>query len=168
MSIVETGKLERALDLAERLHLEKSLDVAMTIADRLNHRNLSDRIYAVKERRFAMEEEPMEDLGPEDYTPHDDFEETESTTVSPEWPNVRKRTERHEDDWEEPKEKKSKTANSKSLAKPSNPFAKKKMESPARPSMSPGKSTPLKPALSRLSTFSAQSREKTKSAKKIL
>lgn len=44
MAIATAGKLKMALDLVDRLHLEKSFDIAMTVADRLNHRNLSDRI----------------------------------------------------------------------------------------------------------------------------
>jgi hypothetical protein len=50
-AIVEAGKLERALDLVERLHLEKSFEIAMTIAD--HHRKLVDLIEDVKERRFS-------------------------------------------------------------------------------------------------------------------
>jgi hypothetical protein len=49
--IVEAGKFERALDLVERLHLEKSFEIAMTIAD--HHRKLVDLIEDVKERRFS-------------------------------------------------------------------------------------------------------------------
>lgn len=49
-ALVEAGKLERALDLVERLHLEKSFEIAMTIAD--NHRKLVDFIEDVKDRRF--------------------------------------------------------------------------------------------------------------------
>jgi chromosome transmission fidelity protein 4 len=52
-SIVEAGKLERALDLVERLHLEKSYDLAMTIADQ--HRKLVDRIEETKDRRFRSD-----------------------------------------------------------------------------------------------------------------
>jgi hypothetical protein len=53
-AIVEAGKLERALDLVERLHLEKSFEIAMTIAD--NHRKLVDFIEDVKDRRFPLED----------------------------------------------------------------------------------------------------------------
>jgi chromosome transmission fidelity protein 4 len=52
---VDAGKLEKALDLVERLHLEKSIDIAMAMAD--NHRKLVDHIEGVKDRRFG---------GPED------------------------------------------------------------------------------------------------------
>jgi len=54
---VEAGKSERALDLVERLHLEKSFDLAMTIAD--SHRKLVDLIEDAKDRKFGgPEEEP--------------------------------------------------------------------------------------------------------------
>jgi chromosome transmission fidelity protein 4 len=49
-AVVEAGKLESALDLVERLHLEKSFEIAMTIAD--HHRKLVDFIEDVKDRRF--------------------------------------------------------------------------------------------------------------------
>jgi chromosome transmission fidelity protein 4 len=62
-SIVEAGKLERALDLVERLHLERSFDLAMTIADR--HRKLVDRIENVKELKFPVDEE--DNAGEESY-----------------------------------------------------------------------------------------------------
>ena len=61
---VEAGKLERALDLVHRFHLEKSYDLAMTIADA--HRRLVDMIDDAKERRFGAEdsfsdtEEPLQ------------------------------------------------------------------------------------------------------------
>jgi hypothetical protein len=49
-STVEAGKMERALDLVERLHLEKSYELAMAIAD--SHRKLVDNIEEAKERKF--------------------------------------------------------------------------------------------------------------------
>ena len=58
-SMVEAGKLERALDLMERLHLERSFDVAMKIADR--HRKLVDRIEQVRDRKFPPEDEEDDD-----------------------------------------------------------------------------------------------------------
>jgi hypothetical protein len=65
-AIVEAGKLERALDLVERLHLEKSFEIAMTIAD--NHRKLVDFIEDVKDRRFP----------PEDLAYNDDDEDADN------------------------------------------------------------------------------------------
>lgn len=49
--VIEAGKLERALDLVERLHLEKSYDLAITIAD--NHSALADLIEDAKDRKFG-------------------------------------------------------------------------------------------------------------------
>jgi hypothetical protein len=54
------------LDLVERLHLEKSFEIAMTIAD--NHRKLVDLIEDVKDRRF-----PHDDI---DYHVDDDDNNT--------------------------------------------------------------------------------------------
>ena len=56
---IDEEKLERALDLVHRLHLEKSYDLAIRIAD--NHRKLADLVEDAKERRFAPEEEEEED-----------------------------------------------------------------------------------------------------------
>lgn len=58
-SLVGTGKLERALDLVNRLHLEKSFDIAMTIAD--SHRKLVDKIEKVKERKFMINDDDFDD-----------------------------------------------------------------------------------------------------------
>lgn len=60
---VDAGKLERALDLVDRLHLEKSFDLAIQLAD--HHRKLADLIEDAKFQRFAPAEEDEE---------HDDFE----------------------------------------------------------------------------------------------
>lgn len=49
---VEAGKMDRALDLVERLHLEKSYELAMVLAR--NHRRLSDSIEDAKFRRFGL------------------------------------------------------------------------------------------------------------------
>jgi chromosome transmission fidelity protein 4 len=58
-AVVEAGKLERALDLVERLHLEKSFDLAMKIAD--HHRKLVDLIEDAKDRRFGNEDDYDDD-----------------------------------------------------------------------------------------------------------
>ena len=49
--VVEAKKLDRALDLVDRLHLEKSYDLAMRIAD--HHHKLVDRIEDAKHLRFG-------------------------------------------------------------------------------------------------------------------
>ena len=59
---MEAGKQERALDLVDRLHLEKSYDVAMAIADR--HRKLVDRIESRKDAKFVQF--PLDDDGDDD------------------------------------------------------------------------------------------------------
>ena len=59
---VEAGKMERALDLVEqRLHLERSFDLAMRIADR--HRKLVDLIEEAKDRKFPPEAVDEEENG---------------------------------------------------------------------------------------------------------
>lgn len=71
-AIVEAGKLERALDLVERLHLEKSFEIAMTIAD--HHRKLVDLIEDVKERRFSsVMDYTADDESPIDLAPRTSF-----------------------------------------------------------------------------------------------
>jgi chromosome transmission fidelity protein 4 len=60
---VDAENLEGALDLVDRLHLEKSFNLAIRLAD--HHRKLADLIEDAKDRRFAPEEE--ED-SPEDTT----------------------------------------------------------------------------------------------------
>jgi chromosome transmission fidelity protein 4 len=172
MATVESGKLESALDLTNRLHLEKSFDIAVTIAERMNHRNLSDRIEEVKDRKFAMNAENSDILhDDEGYPPGDStqtYKETprvpQSRQISPETQNLpgMKRPLRHvadnTDDIVEPPTKK----------KTINPFAKKRLESPARPSFSPAKESPARVGISRRSQFSAKSREISKVSKKLL
>jgi chromosome transmission fidelity protein 4 len=48
---VDAGKLEAALDLIDRLHLETSYNLAIQLADR--HHKLADMIEEAKLRRFA-------------------------------------------------------------------------------------------------------------------
>jgi hypothetical protein len=50
-ALVESGKLERALDLVDRLHLAKSFDIAMVISD--SNRKLVDLIEEARDRRFG-------------------------------------------------------------------------------------------------------------------
>lgn len=84
-STVEAGKLERALDLVERLHLEKSYELAMAIAD--SHRKLVDLIEDAKERKFLPDEqEDYEDEESPDFT-----EGTDRPRISPDSSMVRKR-----------------------------------------------------------------------------
>lgn len=172
MAIVESGKLERALDLVERLHLEKSFDIAVTVAERMNHRNLSDKIEDVKDRRFAVEEEDDDVEEDDEMFPDSPREkkivmertprEPTSRNISPESHNKRNREE--VDDNEE--EEETPVVRRKKI----NPFAKKRLESPGRPLMSPtkGAASPARVGISRLSSFSARSRETSKISKKLL
>lgn len=49
---MKTGKLERALSIIHRLHLERSFDIAIQASDKLGHRKLSDLIEDIKMERF--------------------------------------------------------------------------------------------------------------------
>lgn len=170
MATVEAGKLERALDLVERLHLEKSYEIAITVAERMNYRTLGDKIENFMHRRFAVEEDEDDD---------DDFAESEelfpdsqddpitelrtphnpSRNISPE-SQIISRTKRSIEEVQPGGVPARRTT--------TNPFAKKRIASPARPSMSPTKGSPARVGISRLSSFSAQSREMKKLGKTLL
>jgi hypothetical protein len=168
MATVEAGKLERSLDLVDRLHLEKSFEIAITVAERMNYSILSDKIESFMHRRFAVDDEDdygvadTDDLFPD--SQDDPIAETRaphrpSRNISPE-SQIIPRTKRnidevHQDD-------------TPARRMTSNPFAKKRIESPARPSLSPTKGSPARVGISRLSSFSAQSREMKKVGKTLL
>lgn len=76
--VVEAGKVERALDLVERLHLEKSFDIAMTVAD--SHRKLVDLIEEAKDRRFNAFHESLENDDQFTGDPYDDDDSSERIT----------------------------------------------------------------------------------------
>jgi hypothetical protein len=63
-ALVDASKLERAYDLVNRLHLEKSFEIAMTIANR--HRTLVDMIEEAMDRRFGAPEDGGGDGGDDD------------------------------------------------------------------------------------------------------
>ena len=48
------------MDLVDRLHLEKSYDIAITLANR--HDKLADLIEDAKERRFAVDDDMQDDF----------------------------------------------------------------------------------------------------------
>jgi len=61
-AMVDAGKLESAFDLTNRLHTEKSYDIAIRIADRQH--KLADEIEKAKELKFPIEDESVcEDEG---------------------------------------------------------------------------------------------------------
>lgn len=73
---VEAAKLERALDLVDRLHLEKSYELAMAIAD--SHRKLVDLIEDRKDMKFgglALDDDDEEE---EDYDESPDLTEQQA------------------------------------------------------------------------------------------
>ena len=76
--------------MVERLHLEKSYDLAMTIAD--NHRKLVDRIEEAKERRFGSDfaTDPTDD--PDVFDDEDPDVGYESSRITPDSTIGRKRT----------------------------------------------------------------------------
>jgi chromosome transmission fidelity protein 4 len=84
---IEAGKLERALDLVERLHLEKSFDLAMTIAN--NHRKLVDLIEDVRNNKFPPQEP---DYTEPDYDDHYEYDEEDAPTqrITPDSNQARK------------------------------------------------------------------------------
>jgi chromosome transmission fidelity protein 4 len=96
-STVEAGKLERSLDLVERLHLEKSLDLAMTIAD--SHRKLVDLIEDVKDRKFGPPCEQEAGYDEPEYTDqHYDGEEDALQRITPDANQARKAKRSFEDE----------------------------------------------------------------------
>lgn len=162
MTTVEAGKLERSLDLVERLHLEKSFDIAITVAERMSHNELSDKIEDVKDRRFAVDEEEEEDeMFPDsqpENTTHGTPDRASTRNISPDTSSGNKRP--HEAiDHEEVEQ---------TVRRKFNPFAKKRMESPARVALSPVKENPARVGISRLSSFTATSREMSKANKHLI
>ncbi len=163
----EPGIQENAFDLVRRLHFEKSYDLAVKAADMRGLTKLSDRILDAKEERFDDvddDEDPVCEPSSNEsinYTPTD-HPPVQRRRVSP--ISSTKRKERDEDeevdsenDMSEPKLVPRRRAN---------PFAKKLKESPPKSIMD----SPLlkKPTLSRMSTFSAESRQKSKLTKHFL
>ena len=173
-STVTAGKLERALDLCNRLHLEKSFDIATRVADMANHRTLADRINEAKERKFPEEVETFEGRDRQDqFGVHrtDTEEEIRSQRISPESGRIPKRTFDNFSDTHYEKSIDGESSNHfPRLGRKANPFAKKLIESPGRnvnSLASPGRSPSKSIVLSRLSSFSVRSRE-VRSPKKIL
>eukprot|EP00584_Thalassiosira_punctigera_P002193 CAMPEP_0172533418 /NCGR_PEP_ID=MMETSP1067-20121228/6134_1 /TAXON_ID=265564 ORGANISM="Thalassiosira punctigera, Strain Tpunct2005C2" /NCGR_SAMPLE_ID=MMETSP1067 /ASSEMBLY_ACC=CAM_ASM_000444 /LENGTH=1269 /DNA_ID=CAMNT_0013318063 /DNA_START=140 /DNA_END=3949 /DNA_ORIENTATION=+ len=216
-SVVQSGKVERGYDLVQRLHSEKSYDIAIQMADRIGHRKLSDRIDELRLRKFPpIDEEEEEEAFDDDAASFDSgvrrggrsdsFDEDEPVIatrqqrmermargISPErgrGVSTSRQGHVHEhDDLPEggystteeespPRESlKRKLEEDNNLAgrssqssskKRINPFAKKKMESPAKGIMKVPHGSPTKLSLSRASTFSAKSRQKQRCGKQIV
>lgn len=206
-SFVKSGKVERGFDLSQRLHNEKSFDIAINMADRAGHRKLSDRIEEVKNQRYPpiYEDSEGESLDGSDGYRSEDVDEQEPTVATQQdriAPLIQReispdgggglstpRQPRHTCDGAEnsgggaddftdeespPREalkRKFEEDHQRAVAADSrkrvNPFAKKKMESPARGIMKV-MGSPTKMTLSRSSTFSAKSRQKQRKGKQIV
>ena len=193
MQVIQAGKVERGLDLVQRLHLEQSYDIAIQAADRVGHRKLSDRIEEAKLQKFPPSEEMFDDNA----SMESDFYETRcvdeepeimtrqqrlemSQRISPEdvhTPQARRSRDNVEvergqttDEESPPRESMKRTfdeAATVSSNKRANPFAKKRMTSPSTPLMK-AMASPSKLALSRQSTFSTKSRQKQRDGKQIV
>lgn len=81
-AMVDANKLERALDLVGRLHLEKSYEIAIQLADR--HHTLADLVEEAKIQRFAVEEEE-EEIEEEQY---EEEEMDEQSHLSPDTTHI--------------------------------------------------------------------------------
>ncbi|EED90214.1 wd-40 repeat-containing protein [Thalassiosira pseudonana CCMP1335] len=191
-NIVREGKVERAFDLTQRLHLEKSYDIAVQVSDRVGHRKLSDRIEELKLQKYPIFDEEEEDFFDDNASVeyrerNDSFEEEPVVAtrqqrmemmqhISPDsmqTPKVRRsETDVREESTDEespPRESLKRKLENDTVVqvKKRNPFAKKPMKSPAKP-ISKMPASPAKLSLSRQSTFSTKSRQKQRSGKQIL
>ena len=173
MATLETGKLERSLDLVDRLHLEKSFEIAITIAERMNHRSLSDKIEEVRDRCFAVydDDEEKDDEECESDFLFPDSQQCDHATETKPTPNGSSRNVSPESQVVQSNKRPIDEVHQEELpvrrAKV-NPFAKARIASPARPSLSPRKESPVRMGISRLSSFSARSRETSKISKKLI
>jgi chromosome transmission fidelity protein 4 len=84
-ALVDAGKLEAALDLVDRLHLEMSYDLAIRIADR--HDKLADEIETAKNNRFestSAEDDGYGDVDDDGYYASTSTGTTSRRQISPE------------------------------------------------------------------------------------
>jgi len=163
-SFLSAGKTERGLDMVNRLHLEKSFDIAFTAADRLGHQRLGDRIFDKKNEKFK--DDDFDDnqsydesiMSASERHHRRDDESIMSSVITPEV--TESRGKRIRQDFDEPSVKPKRR-------KKANPFATITKKSPSKTPLvtSP---PPKKPALSRMSTFSAESRWKSKASKELI
>lgn len=161
-TFAQEGKVEKAFDLAHRLNLEQSFQIAITASERCNQRKLADRISDLMESRFHEEEE--EDSGYQEDEASQNTSELDTTyrSITPLQADL-KRKERevafeHDEDGGE---------DEKNTRRRLNPFARKQKESPAKTLLN----SPVaakRPLLSRQSTFSVDSRMKAKQSKHLI
>ena len=162
-TFAQEGKVEKAFDLAHRLNLEQSFQIAITASERCNQRKLADRISDLMESRFHEEEEEVDSGYQEDEASQNTAElDTTYRSITPLQTDLkRKEREVAFEDAEDVGEGETNTR------RRLNPFARKQKESPAKNVLS----SPVaakKPLLSRQSTFSVDSRMKAKQSKHLL
>jgi len=165
--LMEDEKLENAYDLAQRLHLEKSLEIASTAADRVGQARLSDRIHDLRDMRFPLIEDPEEELQMYDNEPeYNNDTPKESTALYREVTATKFKRKEHEETLEDSDAESLDEPKPEPVRRRLNPFAKKHKESPPKKMMESPR--PKKLTLSRMSTFTAESRQKSKLAKHFL
>lgn len=76
--IVQSGKIDRALDLVDRLHLEKSYELAMKLS--AGHHKLMDLIEDAKDHKFGQTYGDDFAESPEYITRNGDFESQRKIT----------------------------------------------------------------------------------------
>ncbi|KAL9180611.1 hypothetical protein ACHAXT_011064 [Thalassiosira profunda] len=184
---VAAGKVERAYDLVARLRSEKAMDLALKVADRVGQHKLSDKIEELLARKYPPLDEDGE--GFDDAASYDSRRSDGSDDDAPAGATRRQRMERPSqrispeggrtprahgeecstDEESPPREalKRKFEAAPAAAKKRTNPFAKKRLESPAK-SATKGLGSPARLSLSRSSTFSASARKKQRRGKQIL
>ena len=92
--MVDAGKLESAFDLVSRLHLEKSYDIAIRLADR--QYKLADMIEKAKNFKFPEDDDEEDDHNPCDFRGSNTFiehnDDFQSKQISPDSSRFHKRT----------------------------------------------------------------------------
>lgn len=134
--MLKNNKIENVFDLSQRLHLEKSFEIAMEAADRFGQTKLSDRIYDVREQRFpAVQEEEVEEQQ-EDEQSYESMEERNTRplmqrapiTPAEALPNGKRRLQQDEESFASDDESIEEPLAKRLKAKARNPFSKKLKE----------------------------------------
>mmetsp|Transcript_11471 Transcript_11471/g.19540 ORF Transcript_11471/g.19540 Transcript_11471/m.19540 type:complete len:1185 (-) Transcript_11471:118-3672(-) len=164
-TFITARKVERALDLANRFHTEKTFDIAIMAADRMSLGRLCEKLEEMKNQKFPPLDEDFGDEGSYDSgmderrSVEDEPKITsrqqlaEMQRISPDALHTpQKGRSRHSTDEESPpaeslKRKFDDDEANKSSKRRVNPFAKKRLESPAKGIMK----LPLSPARPTLS-----------------
>lgn len=132
--MLKDNKIENAFDLSQRLHVEKSFEIAMEAADRFGQTKLSDRIYDVREKRFPAVQEDEEQEN--DEQSYESMEERNSRplmqrapiTPAESLPNGKRRLQQDEESFASDDESIEEPLAKRLKAKTTNPFSKKLKE----------------------------------------